>query len=104
MAITAQGVGVEPAGGGGGRSRDSLSGWNEPRGASEQTDTHKVRSLGMWLKLETGMLLMLLLFSVLTDGEEAESHSRRTSWSPNIRILTALPESAALGTPPPQHS
>lgn len=27
--------------------------------------THKVRSLGMWLKLETGMLLMLLLFSVL---------------------------------------
>ncbi len=27
--------------------------------------TYKVRSLGMWLKLETGMLLMLLLFSVL---------------------------------------
>lgn len=27
--------------------------------------TYKVRSLGMWLKLETGMLLMLLLFRVL---------------------------------------
>lgn len=27
--------------------------------------THKVRSLGMWLKLETEMPLMLLLFSVL---------------------------------------
>lgn len=29
--------------------------------------TYKVRSLGMWLKLETGMLLMLLLFSVLGE-------------------------------------
>lgn len=31
--------------------------------------THKVRSLGMWLKLETGMLLMLLLFSVLSGNK-----------------------------------
>lgn len=28
--------------------------------------THKVRSLGMWLKLDTGMVVMLLLFRVLT--------------------------------------
>lgn len=27
--------------------------------------TYKVRSLGMWLKLDTGMLVILLLFSVL---------------------------------------
>lgn len=27
--------------------------------------THKVRSLGMWLKLDTGMVVMLLLFRVL---------------------------------------
>lgn len=32
--------------------------------------THKVRSLGIWLKLDTGMVVMLLLFRVLkgTDG------------------------------------
>lgn len=29
--------------------------------------TYKVRSLGMWLKLETGMPLMLLLFIVLLE-------------------------------------
>jgi len=29
--------------------------------------THKVLSLGMWLKLDTGMPLMLLLFSVLQN-------------------------------------
>lgn len=28
-------------------------------------ETHKVRSLGMWLKLDTGMVVMLLLFRVL---------------------------------------
>ena len=28
--------------------------------------THKVRSLGMWLKLDTGMVVMLLLFRVLS--------------------------------------
>lgn len=33
--------------------------------------TYKVRSLGMWLKLETGMLLMLLLFSVLRKRKRA---------------------------------
>lgn len=32
--------------------------------------THKVLSLGMWLKLDTGMLLMLLLFSVLQNMNE----------------------------------
>lgn len=41
--------------------------------------THKVRSLGMWLKLETGMLLMLLLFSVLERrrrrSEGGETHA-----------------------------
>lgn len=31
--------------------------------------THKVRSLGMWLKLDTGMVVMLLLFRVLSGGE-----------------------------------
>lgn len=37
-------------------------------------ETHKVRSFGMWLKLETGMLLMLLLFSVL-ETEKPKSKS-----------------------------
>lgn len=32
--------------------------------------THKVLSLGMWLKLDTGILLMLLLFSVLQNINE----------------------------------
>lgn len=31
--------------------------------------THKVRSLGMWLKLDTGMVVMLLLFRVLVGGK-----------------------------------
>lgn len=35
--------------------------------------TYKVRSLGMWLKLETGMLLMLLLFSVLLGNKSKEN-------------------------------
>lgn len=39
--------------------------------------THKVLSLGMWLKLDTGMLLMLLLFSVLRDMEEKKMRERR---------------------------
>lgn len=34
--------------------------------------TYKVRSFGMWLKLETGILLMLLLFSVLTNRRTVE--------------------------------
>lgn len=40
--------------------------------------TYKVRSLGMWLKLETGMLLMLLLFSVLGKKKiQQKSHKWR---------------------------
>lgn len=31
--------------------------------------THKVRSLGMWLKLDTGMVVMLLLFRVLGGNQ-----------------------------------
>lgn len=34
--------------------------------------THNVRSLGMWLKLETGMDVMLLLFRVLQEGRGRE--------------------------------
>ena len=33
--------------------------------------THKVRSLGMWLKLDTGMVVMLLLFRVLNEGSQS---------------------------------
>lgn len=35
--------------------------------------THKVRSLGMWLKLDTGMVVMLLLFSVLKGTDRSFS-------------------------------
>ncbi len=35
------------------------------RKAENELWTHKVRNLGMWLKLEMGMVLILLLFSVL---------------------------------------
>lgn len=35
--------------------------------------THKVRSLGMWLKLDTGMVVMLLLFRVLVGKPESVS-------------------------------
>lgn len=35
--------------------------------------THKVRSLGMWLKLDTGMVVMLLLFSVLKGTDRPSS-------------------------------
>lgn len=36
--------------------------------------THKVRSLGMWLKLDTGMVVMLLLFRVLSGGGGNQGH------------------------------
>lgn len=41
-----------------------------PTPSSHCQVTHKVRSLGIWLKLDTGMVVMLLLLSVLkgTDG------------------------------------
>lgn len=37
--------------------------------------THKVRSLGMWLKLDTGMVVMLLLFRVLVRGNQSHRAS-----------------------------
>ena len=36
--------------------------------------THKVRSLGMWLKLDTGMVVMLLLFRVLSRVGGNQGH------------------------------
>lgn len=39
--------------------------------------TNKVRSFGMWLKLETGILLMLLLFSVLAGERQKRDRKRQ---------------------------
>lgn len=33
--------------------------------------THKVRNLGMWLKLDTGMVVILLLFRVLNGKNQS---------------------------------
>lgn len=40
--------------------------------------THKVRSLGMWLKLDTGMEVMLLLFRVLQEGRGGQVRAARS--------------------------
>lgn len=44
---------------------------------SPRPPTHKVRSLGMWLKLDTGMEVMLLLFRVLRKAEGGSSGGAR---------------------------
>lgn len=41
--------------------------------------THKVRSLGMWLKLDTGMVVMLLLFSVLMGNQSRSAPVQQES-------------------------
>lgn len=41
--------------------------------------THKVRSLGMWLKLDTGMVVMLLLFRVLMGNQNQLASVQRVS-------------------------
>lgn len=40
-------------------------------------DTHNVRSLGMWLKLDTGIEVILLLFRVLQEDKEGQVRADR---------------------------
>lgn len=71
---TGRGEGTpSPAGGACGPSPTALA--PPPLALSSQPLglTHKVRSLGMWLKLDTGMVVMLLLFRVLTGKPESVS-------------------------------
>lgn len=58
--------------------------------------THKVLSLGMWLKLDTGMLLMLLLFSVLRDMEEKKGEREGGATRGRWFSLTEPPACAEL--------
>jgi hypothetical protein len=59
--------------------------------------THKVRSLGMWLKLDTGMVLMLLLFKVLRRNQshlasaQQEFTQDRASLLKNRRLSCQVP-------------
>ena len=46
---------------------------SHPHGPS----THNVRSLGMWLKLDTGMEVILLLFRVLQEGRKGQVRAAR---------------------------
>ena len=81
--------------------------------------THKVRSLGMWLKLDTGMVVMLLLFRVLSrvggnqghltsaqqeaarEGGDLASLSHRAHGSPTQRWAGPCSPHIPTPTPPP---
>lgn len=56
-----------------GTSHSSLAGPSRPHSPG----THNVRSLGMWLKLDTGMEVILLLFRVLREGRGGQVRAAR---------------------------
>lgn len=91
VTVTLQVVGVQTA------EEEEGEGWMDEEtdgrreGRRQEDATHKVLSLGMWLKLATDRRLMLLLLRVLrsserntvrsgTDGSAASADWRRVSW------------------------
>lgn len=92
VTVTLQVVGVQTA-----EEEEEGWGWTDEEtdgrkeGRRQEDATHKVLSLGMWLKLATDRRLMLLLLRVLrgskcntvrsgTDGSAASADGRRVSW------------------------
>lgn len=64
--------------------------------------TYKVRSLGMWLKLETGMLLMLLLFSVLGGRRLNKNYiGGAVEWKNSSKSLVSPLSLPLFESPPP---